>query len=210
MKKILALALASAMLLALVACGNTQPPVDDPAVTTTAPTTTKAPEVPVKPAVTYTPYSALNEIWNTFPSDEKLPALGLDYVTQDAPGVIDITTEDGLSVLKYTCMFPEANVNLVKSAAGIMDMRMPSAFYCSAYQFEDEATVDSMIEPIKNAVLGAHFMCGHPEILVMLKAPGNVIISAFGATDTINKILAAAQEGISGVEVILTQSLMEE
>jgi hypothetical protein len=197
------------MLLALVACGNTQPPVDDPAVTT-APTTTKAPEVPVKPAVTYTPYSALNEIWNTFPSDEKLPALGLDYVTQDAPGVIDITTEDGLSVLKYTCMFPEANVNLVKSAAGIMDMRMPSAFYCSAYQFEDEATVDSMIEPIKNAVLGAHFMCGHPEILVMLKAPGNVIISAFGATDTINKILAAAQEGISGVEVILTQSLMEE
>ena len=36
MKKILALALASAMLLALVACGNTQPPVDDPAVTTAA------------------------------------------------------------------------------------------------------------------------------------------------------------------------------
>ena len=36
MKKILALALASAMLLALVACGNTQPPVDDPAVTTTS------------------------------------------------------------------------------------------------------------------------------------------------------------------------------
>jgi hypothetical protein len=91
-----------------------------------------------------------------------------------------------------------------------MDMRMPSAFYCSAYQFEDEATVDSMIEPIKNAVLGAHFMCGHPEILVILKAPGNVIISAFGATDTINKILSAAQEGISGVEVVLTQSLMEE
>ena len=47
MKKILALALASAILLALVACGNTQPPVDDPAVTT-APTTTKAPEVPVQ------------------------------------------------------------------------------------------------------------------------------------------------------------------
>lgn len=209
MKKLLALTLACVMLLALVACGNTQPPVDDPA-DTTAPTTTKAPDEPAKPAVTYTPYSALNEIWNTFPSDEKLPAMGLDYATQDAPGVIDITTEDGLSVLLNVCMFPEANANLVKSAAGLMDMRMPSAFYCAAYQFEDEATADAMVEPIKNAVLGAHFMCGHPEVLVVLKAPGNIIMSFFGFTDSINVIVSAAQDGLSGVEVLLNQSLLGE
>ena len=210
MKKLLALTLACVMLLALVACGNTQPPVDDPA-DTTAPTTTKAPDEPAKPVVNNTPYSVLSDIWNAFPSDELLyQIVGMSYDIQNAPGKLDVTNEDDLSMITSILQYPEANTNLLKDAAGFMDAVATRNIACGAYQFEDEATTDAMVEAMVESIGNAHWVCGFPDDFMIVKVPGNILILMHGSTTTLNPYIDVINGAVSGAEILVHRSIWSE
>lgn len=176
MKRLTALALATALMVSLAACGK----------------------APAKEPETTGPASAvemLTTVWDSYGDDEKFSVIGGDYseknLTEEAPGVYGV--EDG-DMLDAVLGWPTASADKLEDAASMIFMMNANTFTAGGFHLKADADVNAAAEELKNNILVRQWMCGFPEKLVIF-TDGSYIISAWGEgswVDTYRDKLKAA------------------
>lgn len=199
MKKILALALATLMILSMAACGNTQPEATDPsteAPTTEAPTTeaveptdeateptdeaTEPSEDTSAPSEETASLKIMNDIWALYTEENKPFVMGGDFehIVDNAPGNFDLTDPTALMGVLYV---PEDQLANIDEAATAMHAMMANNFTAGVMHVTGDAAAfaNTMVDTLKNN----HWMCGIPETLVVAVINGEYVLTGFGAAD---------------------------
>lgn len=229
MKKIAALLLALTMVVSIASCG------DKNESTTGNTETTNNEEIVVSPKYTsalevmetaWNSYS--NEYWFTnYPDDieywrEEDASLsddeianrikesyycGGDYETMvnGAPGNFNLKSEDAASSLEYMTTFPTSEISKIDEAVTFMFTLNKNSFTAGAYHFTNESDVDAGIEAIKTAYANQHWVCGTPDVLVVIEVPGNYVIAAYGLTDYIETFKNAVLNNVENAELVAEQ-----
>lgn len=176
MKKLTAILLVLAMLLAFAACTGSK---DD--------TTTEGKSEPAGPA---SALALLEEVWKTYAEDEKFAAAGGDGTEEnsrsDAPGKFGISDAETLDSMLG---FPKDSVALIDDAASLMHMMNQNTFTCGAYHVANSSDVDALAAKLKDNILARRWMCGFPEKLVIV-AVGDYVLSYFGNGETVDLFTA--------------------
>lgn len=225
MKKILALTLALLMLtMCFVACNkdggadDTTTPADNipaettpadntPAETTPAETTTAAPELAYNSAL-----ELIQLIWNTVPEDQRFFVGGGNINNPDTASFDSAAKFVALADADYDSNlgYPEADVAKIDDAASMFHGMNVNNFTCAAYHFANSADVDAMVDAIKNNILARQWMCGFPEKLVIIKLPGDYLISLWGLGDgAVNTFTTAATTAVPGAEIVVDQPIAQ-
>lgn len=211
MKKLLAMILAAMLLLSLVACGGNNDTESD----TDAGTETDAPvELAYKSAT-----ELLALVWaemDNIIDDNGTPDDTTDDLTKsyfvggmDAEGMQvegtpgEFVIGDG-SMLDFMVGYPQAEVAKIDNASSLIFMMNQNTFTCGAYHFTNAEDISAMVNTIESNIQSRMWMCGFPEKVVIIKVPGDYLISLFGHTESfvdpfVEKVLAT----IDGAEVVL-------
>lgn len=173
MKKLTAILLVLAMLLAFAACTGSK---DDAST-----------EGKSEPA---SALALLEEVWKTYAEDEKFAAAGGDGTEEnsrsDAPGKFGISDAETLDSMLG---FPKDSVALIDDAASLMHMMNQNTFTCGAYHVANSSDVDALAAKLKDNILARRWMCGFPEKLVIV-AVGDYLLSYFGNGETVDLFTA--------------------
>ena len=196
MKKILAIALATLMLFALVACNEKTdapetdaPAIDTPAVDTPA---TDAPETDAPetdaPAIDTPaadePASALEileKVWASYADEDKFMAAGGfgDTMNWEGAGSIPTDNEEALGTAQFYFVMDAETVAMADEIAHLMHGMNANTFTAGAFKLKADADKDAFIASVKDGVMNNHWMCGSPEKFVVITV-GDYIITAFG------------------------------
>lgn len=218
MKKFFALILAGLMIFALASCGNTEnnettkapektegtmgttattggteKPEDTTAPEDTTSGTPEEPETPVGNAL-----DILNTIWSSYADDEKFAIIGGDERVMDAPGTLDPSNTQTMSGSYY---IPEANAAMVDDAASMIHMMNANTFTGGVYHLKDAANVDAFASAVKDNILGAQWICGFPDKVLVISIDDYVIV-VFGAEEIIDNFGAKTAAAFNGAEVL--------
>ncbi len=216
MKKILAIILASLMLLTLVACNDNETNTED---TTAGKVETTETETDSKETETEAPELAYNSaeellslVWNALSDDYKFMAMGGDYDhIENGPGKFHFDIENAADGLNAMTKYPAADFEKLEGAATLVHGMLANNFTCGAFKFANEADAAAMVEKLKAEVMNAEWMCGFPEKLVIITAPGNYVISMYGLGEyCVDPIANQFQTSVDGAEVVVNETLMTE
>lgn len=144
----------------------------------------------------------LETIWDNFPEENKFAAFGggANNSVEDKPGSVDVTDTDTLT---YNLLVPEALQSQISDAASLIHMLNANSFTCGSLKVTD-ADKATFIETLKTDILGARFMCGFPERLVIIST-GDYVVYAYGTADNIEAFENVASEKVEGVKVEVDQ-----
>ena len=189
MKKLMAILLAGAMVIGCVACGN--------GGSDTA-------KVEVADA-----QELLTKVWDTYKEDEKFFAMGghFESPVDNGPGAYDLSKVEDL---EFSYCIPADAVALVDDAATIMHAMNANSFTAAAYHVADPANVQTIIDGVKERTMNNQWMCGFPDVLIVVTIGDEYIVTAFGVED----IMANFQAKLLNVygdaaTVVVEQSLTE-
>ncbi len=195
MKKILALILASMMLLTLVACGNTN--------TTTDETTTEAPStvVEVKSAedmLNATVEAFLAEVAPLFELsvEEVKEYFNGGYFSENedthctgAAKVLPLDDEYAIGTLMSGTLISEANLEKIDDAAIFTGMNANN-FTTFVYHVKNSADVATIASDFESVVTNNMWFCGFPEIYFAIQV-GDYIFAGFGLEAQVNVMKTA-------------------
>ena len=226
MKKLLAFILAAMMVLAFVSCGNTENDETSGSTqntqtsettnsgteetenstgdeTTGTENTTDTPDEPETPETSA--LDILNTIWNSYADDEKFAIIGGngENMIMDAPGKLDHTDTQTMSNSYY---IPEANVSMVDDAASMIHMMNTNHFTGGIYHIADSANIADFASAVKDSILGAQWICGFPDELLIISVDDYVIV-AFGATELIDTFSARTTAAYENAEILYNESI---
>lgn len=214
MKKLLALALASAMVLSLAACGST--PADDANTTDPANVDTSAadsadtslpdeviePEEPAEENVK--PIDLLNTVWSGYAEDEKFAAAGGENM--DGPG--EMTGDFGSAeTIETMLLLPAADYDKVSDTACLMHMMNANTFTCGVYSVVDSANTETITSDIHDKVINNQWMCGFPEKM-FVATYSNCVISAFGNAEIMDMFKEKLTAAYPEVSFVYEEDLM--
>jgi len=175
MKKIITLALAAIMMLALVACGGG---ADDNAATG------------------YNVDSAtalLETVWANYPEDQKFPVMGGDYdnMVDGMPGAFDYTNAEYMDGLLGV---PADAAAMVDDAASIIHGMMANNFTCGAFHVADAANIDGFVSAMEQSLSSRQWMCGQPEKIVIVSDGAGYVVAMFGLGEVLDGFAAQLTE----------------
>ena len=161
------------------------------------------------PATYANAHELLAVIWAAYGSDEKFPAMGGDYdnVVENAPGAFDLAHADAAANIDSLISFPSDQIDQIDSAASLIHSMNANIFTCGAFHFKTSDAARGMAATIKNHILTKQFICGTPEKLLIVHAPDNYIIVAYGGAAALDPFLAKVQGVITGCELLVDQAL---
>ena len=166
MKKILALIMATLLIVTLSACGG-------------------------KPATSdiKDPLELLTTVWNGYAEEDKFPAAGGDEANSvmQGPGVYGIEDAEAID---YMLGFPPSSVEKIDGAASLTHMMNLNTFTAGAYHVKNSADTLGLVTEIKDNILNRQWMCGFPDKLIVVTIDDLYIVSAFGKNEPIDKFLA--------------------
>ena len=197
MKKLIALLMALAMVLALVACGgNNAGSASNPADSQpAAPVASSAEEI-------------LDKVWGTYAEDEMFPVMGGNTETIDweGPSTMDIANTEELTYFLY---LPTEQIGLVDEVANMLHAMNQNTFTGGCFHVADPANVQTVVDTLKDAIMNAQWMCGFPEQLVIITVGSDYVVSAFGNGELIDNFQAklTAEYGEAAV-VVVEENLM--
>ncbi len=174
MKKLLALILASLMLVALVSCGGAK-----------------------KLEGVEEPVDILEKVWNSYGEEDKFFAMGGDFnnIVDNAPGKYNV--EDKESIASQLVVNDKA-VAMIDGAASLIHAMNGNTFTGAAYHIAEGSKAADFVAEMKEAIKNNQWICGFPEKLLVSELSEEYVVIAFGETtiiDTFNKNLSAAFEG---------------
>ncbi len=186
MKKILALVLASLMLLGLASCGAE-----------------KTEEIGVA-----SPVELLNKVWDSYAENDKFPAAGGDMTEANAnmegPGVYGLEDSEGFAAITH---FPADSLDQIDAAATLMHMMNANTMTVSAVHVKDASQIDALAGKIKESIEGTRWMCGFPEKLVIISV-GDYIVSYFGNGEVVDTFTKNLKAQFSSAEVLVEQAIV--
>lgn len=189
MKKILAIILAAVMAFSLVGCGGNDEAPDGDVNNTPVETPVETPaETPAVPAL-----DVFTQVWNLVPEDSRPMSFGGDYneenQVENAPGKHEIG--DGTE-LDSGFGFPTDMTDSVKEAATIRHMLNVNSLSAAMYLMADGADISAFAQGIRDSLMNRAYMCGWPEVLVVMSIDGKYVLSAYGTTDLVYALRDAA------------------
>ncbi len=214
MKKLLALILAGAMLLAFAACGGNETPENETtteaAVESTEATTEAVAENDTSVEATQAPESQtgaadaaalLNQVWAKFGDDEKPFVMGgyADTMVDGAPGKFDISLVEDMDAMLG---IPAANVADIDDAASVIHAMNANTFTAAAYHLKEGKDASALASAIEAHLAGRQWMCGIPETLLIVSVDG-FVVTAFGANDIVSNFKTKLAGEFASAQVLV-------
>ena len=199
MKKVLAIALALTMILALVSCGGNT-------------TTTSSVDTPVSSEETTTPVveggdealAVLNAIYAVYPEDYKVFVGGDENnMNSEGPGKYGISDAE---VLTAMFQFPAESISKVKGAANLMSMMLQNQFTVAAFELANPADKEALATELTTAFKNAQWMCGLPEN-IFVASIGDVVISGYGLKELIDVFETALKTAYPDATIYTSEAL---
>ena len=189
MKKMMTLALAVLMVLAMVACGGSSDNGSDAA----------------KGGFDADSATAVLEgVWANFGDDEKFPIMGGDYDNNvaDAPAAFNYENAEYMDAM---LAIPADATAMVDDAASMIHMMNANTFTAGAFHLTDAAKEADFAAAVKDSVMNRQWMCGFPEKLVIVSDGNGYVVTAFGHGDAINPFVTKLTE--MGGTVIVEENI---
>lgn len=187
MKRLLTLFLALAMLVSFAACGKKTGSSSPSDLQTPAPT-----ETPAEP-VAADALELMDTVWALYGDDEKFAVFGgdMEHADEEGPGAYAL---GDAAMLDSDFGLPEDMADKVDDAASLRHMMNVNTFTGVAFRVTDAAEVQTVADALKEQVLQRQWMCGFPDVLVIILVD-NYVVSLFGNEELVNnfkdKTLAA-------------------
>ena len=175
MKKMITLALAALMLLALVACGGSD-------------------KGAAKGGFEADSAVALMEnVWNSYDDGDKFAVMGGDYDNNvaDAPAAFNFENAEYMDSM---LAIPADAAAMVDDAASLMHMMNANTFTAGAFHLADAANEEAFVAAVKENIMNRHWMCGFPEKLVIVSDGNGYVVTMFGHGDAVNPFTAKLTE----------------
>ena len=223
MKKILALILATLMLVALVACGTPAETTGGEDENTNTPTgnVTDAPETdapetdaPVAgDAVAENALEIINTVWESITDAEKEELYFSvsggygDNMSWDAPGALPTDVEDARLTAMSIFVLSEELLAMVDGEIGMAMNPMASRnFTAGCFHIADSANVEAFAAALKDAVLNNQWACGFPEKYTLIVI-GDYVLSMYGAASQIDAFTAKTQAAYENATVVAVENI---
>ena len=163
MKKILAFVLALTVVMAMAACtpaNNNE--------------TTGAAEVLPANAL-----ELLTTTWANIAEENKFPVMGGDEanINWEGPGSVVLPGAEGNAL--WNLNIPEDQLANFTEAATMIHAMNTNIFAGCAVKLTEGADKTAVAQAIADGIKGTHFMCGHPERLIVVSL-GDYLVVAFG------------------------------
>lgn len=215
MKKLLALILAGAMLLAFAACGGNETPENETTTEAAVENTTDAAEndtsleetqadatqAPESQAGAADAAALLNQVWAKFGDDEKPFVMGgyADTMVDGAPGKFDIFLVEDMDAMLG---IPAANVADIDDAASVIHAMNANTFTAAAYHLKEGKDASALASAIEAHLAGRQWMCGIPETLLIVSVDG-FVVTAFGANDIVSNFKTKLAGEFASAQVLV-------
>lgn len=214
MKKLLALILAGAMLLAFAACGGNETPENETTTeavaesteaTTENNTTSDATQAPEGQEGAADAVALLNQVWAKFAEDERFFAMGGDFnaPVDGAPGKFDVSLAEDMDAMLG---IPAANVADIDDAASLLHAMNANTFTGAAYRLKEGKDASALASAIESHLAGRHWMCGIPETLLIVAVDG-FVVTAFGANDIVSNFKAKLAGEFASAQVLVEKPI---
>ena len=125
-------------------------------------------------------------------------AEGFMEQVSDMPGDFVLEAE----TINASLGFPADQIEKIDNASSIMFMMNQNTFTCGAYHVTNSADVDALVTAIEESIQGRWWMCGFPEKVIVIKVPGDYLVSIFGHT-IVDSFVETFLATVEGAEVVL-------
>ena len=193
MKKIIAILLASVMMLTLMTGCTGGAPVEntEPTQETTAPTqaptqptqTTTEPTQPLMGTAESSSARLLAKIWTQYGEDERFATYGgtVEHSVSDAPGDLDMTNTEEI-ITKY--LLPADQLSNVENGGSLVHLMNSNIFTAAAFKLKDGTDARAVAKALRDNIQKTQWICGQPEHLMVADADGHIVM-AFAAKENL-------------------------
>ena len=191
MKKVIAFAMAMAMMLTLFAgCGKSEPVETVPAQQLPA----SALEI-------------LETVWADYTDDEKFSVIGgnIEANIMDAPGNYDLAYAENMT---WNLLVPADQIPNITEAASMIHMMNANNFTCGVFKLAEGVKAADFGAAMKNAVLGNQWMCGFPDTLLIRNFGDTYVLVAFGINDAMTPFASHLTAVYPGMETIASEPIV--
>ena len=153
-----------------------------------------------------TPEEILNQIWSSFGENEKFAAGGGDSenMVMDKPGAFDVTKTEELDA---NLGLPADQATQITKAASLMHMMNANTFTGACYQLADETDAKAFMDAVKQHIKERQWICGCPDVLVIINVNDQYVITAFGETTIMENFKNKTLETLTNAEVICEEPI---
>lgn len=156
-------------------------------------------------AVNMTAVEVLENVWATYPEDEKIYFIGGQIGVNAVEGAPAEFAVEDKEMLSYTFQVAAEAFDAVDEAASLMHGMNVNNFTAGAFHLADVANTESFVASVKDGVMNAQWMCGFPEKLVVITVHDEFVVSAFGNGEIIENFKNKVTETYGDNAVILVE-----
>ena len=186
LKKAVCLALAATMLACLASCGKRNE------------TTGNTADAGNEAVGAENALALLNKVWASYGENEKFPASGGDEanVNFEGPGKF---AADNAEMLDGVLGLPTSLAGKVDDAASLIHAMNANTFTCGVFRFKNAGDAEASASAIKENILSRRWMCGFPDTMLIMSAPGGYIIAVWGINEGTGNVDTFKQKVLSAV-----------
>ena len=184
MKKMISLALALLMLVAMVACGGKEQTANSFGVASAT--------------------ELLEQVWASYAEDEKFAIMGGDYDSNvaDAPAKFN---HENAEYMDSMLAIPADATAMVTDAASMIHMMNANTFTAGAFVLADMNNEDAFASAVKESVMNRQWLCGFPEKLVIVSDGSGFVVTAYGNGEAVENFKNKLVD--MGGEVLVEENL---
>lgn len=152
----------------------------------------------------------LNTVWSSYNENEKFPASGGDEANLNFEGPGKFSA-DNAEMLDGVLGLPTSLADKVDDAASLIHAMNANTFTCGVFHFKNAGNATASAGTIKENILSRRWMCGFPDTLLIMSAPGGYIIAVWGINEGTGTVSAFKQKvlaSISGSAVIAEEPIV--
>ncbi len=123
-----------------------------------------------------------------------------ENAVMDAPGKFDISKAEEL---KATLGLPESQVSNIEDAASMVHMMNANTFTGAAYRLKEGVDMDGFADSVKSNILATQWVCGQPDVLIVLKAGESYAVTAYGNAEIMEAFKNNALSALDGSEILV-------
>lgn len=216
MKKIIAIFLASVMMLSLMAgcTGGTTPsettettqPTQESTVATeaTQPTQTTTEPTQMGTAIS-TSAQILNKIWTQYGENERFASYGgtVEHAINDAPGDLDLSNTEEITS-KY--LLPLDQLANAENGASLVHLMNSNIFTAAAFKMKEGTDVRTAAKALRDNIQKTQWLCGQPDHLLVAEAEGHLVM-AFASKENLEIFRQKLSAAYSDATIIYDEAV---
>ncbi len=152
----------------------------------------------------------LNTVWASYGENEKFPASGGDEANLNFEGPGKFSA-DNAEMLDGVLGLPTSLASKVDDAASLIHAMNANTFTCGVFRFKNASDASASASAIKENILSRRWMCGFPDTVLIMSAPGGYIIAVWGineGTETVSLFKQKVLSSVSGSDVIVEEPII--